>query len=298
MSYTATVILNILITMTAVISMFVLMGLTGIFSMGQASFMCIGAYIAGIMATKMDVPFLVALICAILGGMLCAFLVGIPIMKLRGDYVAMVTLAFGEAIVAVLNTFSNVTGGAMGINRIPRKINPISGNIIVLIVIYLVLNFKKSKFGRQCIAVKNDPISAASMGINVTRIKMTAFIFAGALTALSGAMLAFTTSYIDPNSFGSAKSIDWISIVFVGGINSLSGSVVMACLFQVLTELLRSTSALRTLIQCVIILIIINFVPRGLFGEYDFKDFFIWVRQKLGKGKPTNKAGKEQIKNE
>ena len=208
MSYTATVILNILITMTAVISMFVLMGLTGIFSMGQASFMCIGAYIAGILATKTDVPFLIALICAILGGMLCAFLVGIPIMKLRGDYVAMVTLAFGEAIVAVLNTFSSVTGGAMGINRIPRKINLISGTIIVLIVIYLVLNFKNSKFGRQCIAVKNDPISAASMGINVTRVKMIAFMFAGALTALSGAMLAFATSYIDPNSFGSAKSID------------------------------------------------------------------------------------------
>lgn len=296
MSYTATVILNILITMTAVISMFVLMGLTGIFSMGQASFMCIGAYIVGILATKYDVPFLVTLVCAILGGMICAFLVGIPIMKLRGDYVAMVTLAFGEAIVAVLNTFSSVTGGAMGINRIPREINLVSGAVIVAVVIYLVLNFKNSKFGRQCIAVKNDPISAASMGINVTRVKMIAFMFAGALTALSGAMLAYTTSYIDPNSFGSAKSIDWISIVFVGGINSLSGSVVMACLFSVLTEVLRSTSALRTLIQCVVILVIINFVPRGLFGEYEFKDIFLWVRKKLGKSKTMKNAGKEETK--
>lgn len=291
MSYTATVILNILIVMVAVISMYVLMGLTGIFSMGQASFMCIGAYVVGILATRFDVPFLPAVICAILGGMLSAFLVGIPIMKLRGDYVAMVTLAFGEAIVAVLNTFSNLTGGAMGINRIPRDINLPISFIIVAIVIFLVLNFKNSKFGRQCIAVKNDPISAASMGINVTRVKMTAFVFAGGLTALSGAMVAYATSYIDPNSFGSAKSIEWISIVFVGGINSLSGSVVMALIFSVLTELLRTASNLRTLIQCVIILVIINFVPNGLFGEHEFKDIYIWAKKKFLR-KPAKEEGK------
>lgn len=291
MSYTATVILNILIVMVAVISMYVLMGLTGIFSMGQASFMCIGAYVVGILATKFGVPFLPAIILAILGGMLSAFLVGIPIMKLRGDYVAMVTLAFGEAIVAVLNTFSNITGGAMGINRIPRDINLPVSFLIVAIVIFLVLNFKNSKFGRQCIAVKNDPISAASMGINVTRVKMTAFIFAGGLTALSGAMLAYATSYIDPNAFGSAKSIDWISIVFVGGINSLSGSVVMAVLFSVLTELLRTASNLRTLIQCIIILVIINFVPNGLFGEHEFKDIFVWIKKKVSK-KPAKEEAK------
>lgn len=286
MTYTATVVLNILIVMVAVISMYVLMGLTGIFSMGQASFMCIGAYVVGILATKYGVSFLPAVTMAVLGGMLSAALVGIPIMKLRGDYVAMVTLAFGEAIVAVLNTFSNITGGAMGINRIPRDINLPVSFAIVAIVVFLVLNFKNSRFGRQCIAVKNDPISAASMGINVTRVKMTAFIFSGGLTALSGAMIAYATSYIDPNSFGSAKSIEWISIVFVGGINSLSGSVVMAVLFSVLTELLRTASNLRTLIQCVIILVIINFVPNGLFGEHEFRDLFLWIRKKFArKGK-------------
>lgn len=282
MSYTAAVVLNVLITMVAVISIFILMGLTGIFSMGQAAFMCIGAYVVGILSTRFDVPFLPAVILAVLGGMLSAFLVGIPIMKLRVDYVAMITLAFGEAIVAVLNTFSSITGGAMGINRIPRAINLPIGILIVAIVIYLVLNFKNSKFGRQCIAVKNDPISAASMGINVTRIKMTAFVFAGGLTALAGAMVAYATSYIDPNSFGSTKSIEWISIVFVGGVNSLSGSVVMACLFSLMTELLRATSALRTMIQCLIILFIINFTPNGLFGEYEFKDLFVWIKKKAG----------------
>lgn len=285
MSYTSAVILNILIVMVAVVSMYILMGLTGIFSMGQASFMCIGAYVVGILATKFHFPFLPAVILAILGGMLSAFLVGMPIMKLRGDYVAMITLAFGEAIVAVLNTFSNVTGGAMGINRIPRDINLVIGFIIVAIVIYLVLNFKNSKFGRMCIAVKNDPISAASMGINVTRVKMTAFVLAGGLTALSGAMVAYATSYIDPNSFGSAKSIEWISIVFVGGINSLTGSVVMSVLFSVLTETLRTASALRTLIQCLIILLIINFIPNGLFGEHELSNLFGWFRKKQGKGK-------------
>ncbi len=294
MSYNVTVILNVAITMVAVISMFVLMGLTGIFSMGQASFMCIGAYIVGILATKSNVPFLLTLILAVIGGMIAAFLVGIPIMKLRRDYVALITLAFGEAIVAVLNTFSNVTGGAMGINKIPRNINLVIGFIILAVVGYLVLNFKDSRFGRQCIAVKNDEISAASMGINVTRIKMTAFVFAGGLTALSGAMLAYATSYIDPNSFGSAKSIEWIGIVFIGGINSLSGSVVMALVISLMTEMLRTTSTLRTLIQSLLILGIINFVPNGLFGEHEFKDIYCWMKKQLEK--LSGKAKKGEMK--
>ncbi len=278
MTYTATVILNVIITMIAVISMFILMGLTGMFSMGQASFMCVGAYIAGILATRTAIPFVIVLLLAVLGGMLFAFFVGMPIMKLRRDYVALITLLFGEAVVAVLNTFSQVTGGAQGINRIPRMINLYSGFLILVIVVYLVLNFKNSKLGRQCIAVKNDEISAASMGINVTRTKMIAFVFAGGLTALSGAMLAFATSYIDPNSFGSAKSIEWISIVFIGGINSLTGSVAMAAIFSVMTEMLRTASNLRTMIQCLIILVVINFMPNGLFGEFEISDLFRLIK--------------------
>jgi len=278
MTYTATVILNVIITMIAVISMFILMGLTGMFSMGQASFMCVGAYIAGILATRTTIPFVIVLLLAVLGGMLFAFFVGMPIMKLRRDYVALITLLFGEAVVAVLNTFSQVTGGAQGINRIPRMINLYSGFLILAIVVYLVLNFKNSKLGRQCIAVKNDEISAASMGINVTRTKMIAFVFAGGLTALSGAMLAFATSYIDPNSFGSAKSIEWISIVFIGGINSLTGSVAMAAIFSVMTEMLRTASNLRTMIQCLIILVVINFMPNGLFGEFEISDLFRLIK--------------------
>ena len=278
MTYTATVILNVIITMIAVISMFILMGLTGMFSMGQASFMCVGAYIAGILATRTSIPFVIVLLLAVLGGMLFAFLVGLPIMRLRKDYVALITLLFGEAVVAVLNTFSQVTGGAQGINRIPRKINLFSGFLILAIVVYLVLNFKNSKLGRQCIAVKNDEISAASMGINVTRTKMIAFVFAGGLTALSGAMLAFATSFIDPNSFGSAKSIEWISIVFIGGINSLTGSVAMAAIFSIMTEMLRTASNLRTMIQCLIILVVINFMPNGLFGEFEISDLFRLIK--------------------
>lgn len=291
MGYNVTVILNTIITMVAVISMFVLMGLTGIFSMGQASFMCIGAYVVGILATKFQTPFLFTLVFAVLGGMISSFLVGIPIMRLRRDYVALVTLAFGEAIVALLNTFSNVTGGATGINKIPRNINLISGFIILAIVAYLVLNFKNSRLGRQCIAVKNDEISAASMGINVTRIKMTAFVFSGGLTALSGAMMAYATSYIDPNSFGAARSIEWISIVFIGGINSLSGSVIMALVISILSEALRTTSILRTLIQSAVIILIINFVPNGLFGEYELKDVAQWVVRRLKKVDTKKRKG-------
>jgi len=278
MSYYLNVLTTVTINMIAILSMYLLIGLTGIFSMGQASFMCVGAYTAGMLATRTSLPFGVVVIISVLAGLVSALLVGIPVIKLRRDYIALVTLGFGEAVVALLNNMSNITGGANGINNIPRKVNLWIALGFLAVVIFIILNFKNSRFGRYCIAVKNDELSAAAMGINVSRIKLISFVIAGGITALAGCLMAYNTTYIEPMAYGSAKSIDWICYVFVGGVNSLSGTLVAGAIFNILPEVLRVVYIYRILVQGVIVLLTINFLPQGMFGEAEIwtliKDLF------------------------
>jgi len=286
---------GITVNLIAILSMYVLLGLTGIFSMGQASFMCVGAYTAGMIVMRLpfDVPMTLVLVLAAAAGLFSAFLVGLPVIKLRRDYIALITLGFGEAIVAIINHASNITGGAMGISRIPRLMTLPLGLLILAIVLYLVINFKNSKYGRQCIAIKNDEISAAAMGINVARTKLLAFVFAGGLTALSGAMFAYNATFVEPMAFGVWRTVDWISIVFVGGVNSLTGSTLSGIVFGILPEALRVMDALRIITQCAIVLLIVNFMPRGLLGEFEIWHLPKWIKDmKNGKKLAVKKRQK------
>ena len=292
MGYYGTIITSASVNLIAILSMYVLMGLTGIFSMGQAAFMCVGAYTAGMLAIKTGLPFLVIIPISVLTGMLSALLVGFPVVKLRKDYIALITMGFGEAIVALLNNMNNITGGANGINGIPRRMNVWFALAALAIVIFLILNFKNSKFGRHCIAVKNDELSAASMGIDVPKIKLMSFVFAGGLTALAGCLMAFTTTYIEPGAYGFARSIDWISFVFVGGINSLTGTLLSGAVFSLMPEVLRFVAKYRILAQCIIVLLVINFRPQGIFGEFEIWDLFTRSKRKSNKSGPGVKEMK------
>lgn len=272
MGYIATVLTTVAVNLIAILSMYLLMGLTGIFSMGQAAFMCVGAYTGGMLAIKTGLPMAVVIVISILVGMLSALLIGLPVIKLRRDYIALITMGFGEAIVALLNNMSNVTGGANGINGIPRKTTLWLAVGVLAVVVFLLLNFKNSRFGRHCIAIKNDELSAASIGINVARIKLLAFVLAGGITALAGCLMAYNTTYIEPSAYASAKSIDWICMVFVGGVGSLTGTLTSGAVFSLMPEVLRIFDRYRILIQGALVLLVINFMPQGLFGELEIDD--------------------------
>lgn len=281
MSFYSSLFISICITSIGIMSMYLLLGLSGIFSMGQAAFMSVGAYAAGLLAIRTGMPMIITAPIAVLVGMGVAGLIAIPVIKLRRDYVALVTISFGEAIVALLNKMTSLTGGSLGLNGIPRVMTVPLAVAIVIACLYMVLNFKKSRFGRQCFAVKSDEISAAAMGINVRNIKMTVFVLAGGFTALSGAMWAYLTTYVEPNSFGQKLSIEWIIITFIGGSGSLSGSIISAVILKTLPEILRFADNLRIIIYSVIVLLIINFRPKGLFGDYELTDIFRLIRKKL-----------------
>jgi len=286
-----------LISVVSVCGIYVLTGLTGMFSLGQAAFMAIGAYISGMLVVRLNMPFALAAIIAVAGSMLIGFIVGLPTVRLRRDYISLVTLGFGEAITALLNQSVQVTGGAMGFSGIPQKTNFTLVVVSVIVSVALVGFLKVSKYGRQCIALKSDELAAKAMGINVPRMKMIAFLISVGMTAYSGVLYAFYTTYVDPSMFGWRKSAEWVIMVFFGGVNSLTGSIVATLILSALPEMLRFASEYRMFFYSVLVLLIINFKPSGLFGEFELSPSHISKLFKRGhKNGAVNVAasGKDQ----
>jgi branched-chain amino acid transport system permease protein len=271
------------ISLIAVMGVFIITGLTGLFSLGQASFMAVGAYTAGVLVTRYDLPFAAAIVIAVLAGVLFSLIVGLPTLRLRRDYIALVTFGFGEAIIAVLHNMASVTGGAMGLSGIPIKTSfPLAFGSAALIA-FFVRNFKYSRFGRQCIAIKADELAARAMGIHVGRVKLVAFLTAGGFTAYAGVLFGFYTSYVDPGIFNWTRSAEWIIMVFFGGMGSLTGAVFAAFVLGTLPEILRFAAEWRVVIYSLIVLVIINYRPSGLFGSWELG--FRSIRKLLKPGK-------------
>jgi len=248
----------IFITIISVTGVYILTGLTGMFSLGQASFMALGSYVSAIMVTKLGVPFIPACIIAIVVAVMIGFIVGLPTVRLRRDYISLVTLGFGEAINSLLNQFTKLTGGASGFTGIPKITNVWIAGGSAIACIALAAFFKSSKYGRQCIAVRNDELAAKSMGINAPRVKMVAFLTSVAVTAFSGCLYAFFTTYVDPTLFGWKKSAEWIIMVFFGGSNSLTGSILGTFLLSGMPEVMRALAEYRSVVYAVLVLLIIN----------------------------------------
>lgn len=260
---------QVFITLIAVAGVYVLTSLTGMFSLGQAAFMAIGAYASGLLVLRAHLPIALACVLAVVMATGVGFLIGYPVVRLRRDYISLVTLGFGEAIAALLNRMTFLTGGASGLTGIPRTVGLGITAVSAVVVLTLVAFFKNSKYGRQCIALRGDELAAKAMGINVTKVKMTAFLLSVALTSYSGCLYAFYMSYVDPTGFGWKKSADWVIMVFFGGVNSLTGSTLGAFILSALPQALRSLQSYRYVIYAILVLIILNFKPSGLLGEWE-----------------------------
>lgn len=291
MEFYLSIITFTLISIISVTGVYALTGLTGMFSLGQAVFMAIGAYAAATLVVKVGLPFGLAAVIAVTISVTIGFIVGLPIVRLRRDYISLMTLGFGEAITALLNQMVSLTGGANGFSGIPKQTTFSLTLISAMVCVALVAYFKKSKFGRQCIALKSDELAAKAMGINVPRIKMTVFLFSVALTAYAGVLYAFFTTYVEPGIFGWKKSAEWVIMVFFGGVNSLTGSIFSTVILTALPETLRFASEYRMVFYAVLVLLIINFKPAGLFGEYELTlPGKMQLFRRRGKGETKNAA--------
>jgi branched-chain amino acid transport system permease protein len=270
------------IALIGVLGVYMVTGLTGLFSFGQAAFLAIGAYVSAVLYKNLGLPLPFAALVAMLVGLAAGLLVGFPTVRLRRDYISLVTFGFGEAIIAVLNNTANITGGAMGLSGVPQRTSFLLVLASVLVCLAIVISYKNSKYGRQCLALRNDELAAESMGINVERLKLLTFLIASAMTSLAGVLYVFYTTYVEPGAFGWVISAEWMIIVFVGGVNSLTGAVVATVLLTGLPEFLRFASAWRIAIYCIIVLLILNFRPSGIFGEQEISLRFL--RQLFRKG--------------
>ncbi|MDR1377408.1 MAG: branched-chain amino acid ABC transporter permease [Synergistaceae bacterium] len=257
------------INVIGVCGVFVVTGMTGFLSLGQAAFMAVGAYTSALVVTKLHMPFIVGLASAVVASALAGLIVALPTMKLRRDFFALVTFGFVSAVTALLNSMVKLTGGGRGYPGIPKFSRTwllISSAVVVII---LVRNFKYSRMGRQCLALRADELAAKSMGINTNRTKLMVFTFSAVITGYAGALYAHYLRFIDPSMFDWMTSTEWVIVVCVGGVYSLTGSVISTFLLAFLPELFRFAAEWRIVIYSLVVLGIVNFKPTGMFGEFE-----------------------------
>jgi branched-chain amino acid transport system permease protein len=256
-------------------------GITGQFSIGHAGFMAVGAYTSAAF-TVYAAPKLFGLdpaagglaaagplLCAILLGGACSaaagFLVGLPSMRLRGDYLAIVTLGFGEIIrVVILNI--DAVGGARGFAGVPHLTNLAWVLGGVLATFLTIRHLMRSYHGRAFLAIREDEIAAEALGVPTTRYKVTAFVIAAFFAGVAGALFAHYT-YLHTNSFTFMKSIEVIVMVVLGGMGSLTGALLGAVLLTALPEALRFASADRLIIYSILLIVLMVARPQGIFGR-------------------------------
>ncbi|HHY92324.1 MAG TPA: branched-chain amino acid ABC transporter permease [Firmicutes bacterium] len=243
-------------------------GFTGQLSLGHAAFMGIGAYTAALL-TKAGQPFLPALVA---GGLLAAAagaVIGVPTLRLRGDYLAIATLGFGE-ILRVLAINQKFTGGPVGLRAIPGY-TTLPLVLVCVALTYLSLwRLLRSRLGRAFIAVREDELAADAMGIDTTRTKILAFALGAFYAGVAGGLYAHYIRYVNPNNFGFMRSIEILSMVVLGGMGSLPGAALGAVVMSILPELLRSVSPAvaqyRQLIYGALLVVGMIWFPRGLAG--------------------------------
>lgn len=256
------------------VSLNLITGFTGQFSLGHAAFMSVGAYASAILTAKLGMPFIVGIIGAAVAAAAAGLIIGIPTLRLKGDYLAIATLGFGEIVRIILLNVDYV-GGANGFDDIPQYTNWTWVFFLVVISIILIRNFINSAGGRACIAIREDEIAAEAMGVNTTFYKVLSFIIGALFAGIAGALYANYFYYINPATFGFMKSIDILVIVVFGGMGSIAGSVAGAVLLSVISAFLQSIPELRMVIYAVILFLIMVYRPQGLLGsrEFSFKMF-------------------------
>jgi branched-chain amino acid transport system permease protein len=241
-------------------------GITGEFSLGHAGFMAVGAFAGGVITTNLGLPFLLAVVVGMLAAALAGLIVGLPTLRLRGDYLAIATLGFGEIVRVILMNIDYV-GGAAGLMGIPAVVNWPIIFFSVVFTILLIRNFICSSHGRACLAVRESDTAAQMMGVNITYYKVLAFVIGAALAGLAGVLYAHYYTIIQPKEFSFLLTFDVLVMVMVGGLGSLTGSVVGAVLITVASAFLQSIPELRMVIYAALLITSAVFRPQGLLGE-------------------------------
>jgi branched-chain amino acid transport system permease protein len=248
-------------------------GFLGQLPLGHAGFMSVGGYAAALFSMSVSLPSNIELPAALTIGFAAAaifgVLIGLPALRLKGDYLAIITLGFGEIIrVIILNL--KFTGGAYGLKGIGRQTTVTWVYICVLITLYVISALIKSRHGRAIISIREDEIAAEASGIPTTYYKVLAFSVSAGFAGVAGGLYAHYLSILDPSTFGFMRSVEILVIVVLGGLGSIFGSVISAAVLTILPELLREFAQYRMVVYSLMLVIVMIFKPSGLCGRYEF----------------------------
>ena len=267
-------VIDIGIAIILAVSLNLINGHTGQFSLGHAGFMAVGAYVSAMITLAVHKSFGADLLpwlflpALIAGGLVAAaagLLVGVPSLRLKGDYLAIVTLGFGEIIRVI---FQNVeaAGAASGLSGIP-KLSGLAWTFgLAALTVYVVGCLVKSTYGRGFLAVHDDEVAASSMGLNPTRYKVTAFVIGAFFAGIAGGLYSHHKTFISPQGFDFMKSFEVVVMVILGGMGRTAGVIAAAIVLTVVSEELRSAAELRTILYALLIIALMIARPQGLFN--------------------------------
>ncbi|MEN2205093.1 branched-chain amino acid ABC transporter permease [Streptococcus pneumoniae] len=248
-----------------------IVGFSGQFSLGHAGFMAIGAYASAIIGSKSPTYgafFGAMLVGALLSGAV-ALLVGIPTLRLKGDYLAVATLGVSEIIRIFIINGGSLTNGAAGILGIPNFTTWQMVYFFVVITTIATLNFLRSPIGRSTLSVREDEIAAESVGVNTTKIKIIAFVFGAITASIAGSLQAGFIGSVVPKDYTFINSINVLIIVVFGGLGSITGAIVSAIVLGILNMLLQDVASVRMIIYALALVLVMIFRPGGLLGTWE-----------------------------
>ena len=248
-----------------------IVGLSGQFSLGHAGFMAIGAYAAAIIGSKSPTygAFFGAMVLRALISGAVALLVGIPTLRLKGDYLAVATVGVAEIIRIFIINGGSLTNGAAGILGIPNFTNWQMVYLFVVITTIATLNFLRSPIGRSTLSVREDEIAAESVGVNTTKIKIIAFVFGAITASIAGSLQAGFIGSVVPKDYTFINSINVLIIVVFGGLGSITGTIVSAIVLGILNMLLQDVASVHMIIYALALVLVMIFRPGGLLGTWE-----------------------------
>ncbi|MFS9306022.1 branched-chain amino acid ABC transporter permease [Streptococcus peroris] len=248
-----------------------IVGFSGQFSLGHAGFMAIGAYAAAIIGSKSPTygAFFGAMLLGALISGAVALIVGIPTLRLKGDYLAVATLGVAEIIRIFIINGGSLTNGAAGILGIPNFTSWPMVYIFAVLTTIATLNFLRSPIGRTTLSVREDEIAAESVGVNTTKIKIIAFVFGAITASIAGSLQAGFIGSVVPKDYTFISSINILIIVVFGGLGSITGSIVAAIVLGILNMLLQDVASVRMIIYALALVLVMIFRPGGLLGTWE-----------------------------
>lgn len=274
--HTQSLLVPIGVNIILAVSLNLTVGFLGELTLGHAGFMSVGAYAGCLFTIYCNLPVWIEFpLALIIGGLVAAIfgvIIGIPALRLNGDYLAIVTLAFGEIIRSVLNNVK-FTGGAGGLKGIDKTSNFTIAYILVILTLIVITNVVRSRHGRAIMAIRDNVIAAQSVGINIVYYKLVAFVGAAFFAGVAGVLYGHNLGILKPSTFDFNKSIEILVIVVLGGMGNITGSVIAAIIITLLPEVLRDLADYRMLIYSIALIVMMLFSSNPTLVEFRKKIF-------------------------